>query len=233
MLKLESITAGYGELTVLSELNIAVNKGETVCLIGPNGAGKSTVLRVVAGQLIPTKGTVTFNNQDISKNDCTWKIELGILFVPQGRNVFPSLSLLENLNLCRIFISESLFQERLETVFKTFPWMKEKLHSPAGSLSGGLRQMLALSRIFLLRPKLVLLDEPSLGLSPMVVDDIFATITTLNQQGISFLLVEQNARKGLSIANRGYVLESGQNRLTGSGRELLVNPEVQRLYLGG
>ncbi|TKB05643.1 ABC transporter ATP-binding protein [Desulforhopalus sp. IMCC35007] len=233
MLKLESITAGYGELTVLSELNIVVNKGETVCLIGPNGAGKSTVLRVVAGQLLPTKGKVLFNNQDISRTDCTHKIEQGILFVPQGRNVFPSLSLLENLNLCQIFISESLFQERLDTVLTTFPWMKEKLHSPAGSLSGGLRQMLALSRIFLLKPKLVLLDEPSLGLSPLVVDDIFSTISTLNQQGISFLLVEQNARKGLSVANRGYVLESGQNRLTGSGQELLVNSEVTRLYLGG
>ncbi|TKB24257.1 ATP-binding cassette domain-containing protein [Desulfopila sp. IMCC35006] len=158
---------------------------------------------------------------------------LGILFVPQGRNVFPSLSLLENLHLCRIFISESLFQERLETVLETFPWMKDKLHSPAGSLSGGLRQMLALSRIFLLKPRLVLLDEPFLGLSPLVVDDIFATITALNQQGISFLLVEQNARKGLSVANRGYVLESGQNRLTGSGTQLLDDPEVQRLYLGG
>lgn len=233
MLRLESITAGYGELTVLSELNISVEKGETVCLIGPNGAGKSTVLRVVAGQLVPQKGTVTFDGTDISRDDCAQKISSGILFVPQGRNVFPSLSLLENLHLCRIFISEALFQERLETVLATFPWMKVKLHSPAGTLSGGLRQMLALSRIFLLRPKLVLLDEPSLGLSPLVVDDIFATITSLNKQGISFLLVEQNARKGLSAADRGYVLESGKNRLTGSGRQLLTNPEVQRLYLGG
>ncbi len=233
MLRLESITAGYGELTVLSELNISVEKGETVCLIGPNGAGKSTVLRVIAGQLVPQKGRVTFNGADISRDDCARKISSGILFVPQGRNVFPSLSLLENLHLCRIFISEALFQERLETVLATFPWMKVKLHSPAGALSGGLRQMLALSRIFLLQPKLVLLDEPSLGLSPLVVDDIFATITSLNKQGISFLLVEQNARKGLSAADRGYVLESGKNRLTGSGRQLLTNPEVQRLYLGG
>jgi ABC-type branched-subunit amino acid transport system ATPase component len=233
MLRLESITAGYGELTVLSELNIAVEKGETVCLIGPNGAGKSTVLRVVAGQLVPQKGTVTFDGTDISRDDCARKISSGILFVPQGRNVFPSLSLLENLHLCRIFISEALFQERLETVLTTFPWMKGKLHSPAGALSGGLRQMLALSRIFLLQPRLVLLDEPSLGLSPLVVDEIFATITSLNKQGISFLLVEQNARKGLAAADRGYVLESGKNRLTGSGRQLLTNPEVQRLYLGG
>ena len=233
MLQLESITAGYGELTVLSELNITVAEGETVCLIGPNGAGKSTVLRVVAGQLVPKKGTVRFDDQDISRYDCTEKISMGILFVPQGRNVFPSLSLLENLHLCRIFISEKLFQERLPTVLAAFPWMQDKLHRPAGSLSGGLRQMLALSRIFLLKPKLVLLDEPSLGLSPLVVDDIFATIIALNRQGISFLLVEQNARKGLLAADRGYVLESGQNRLTGSGEQLLNSPEVQRLYLGG
>jgi len=233
MLKLDSITAGYGELTVLSELNVSVDMGETVCLIGPNGAGKSTVLRVVAGQLVPKKGTVRFNGQDISHYDCARKIELGILFIPQGRNVFPSLSLLENLHLCTIFISEALFHERMETVLQTFPWMKDKLKSPAGALSGGLRQMLALSRIFLLQPKLVLLDEPSLGLSPLVVDEVFATISSLNEQGISFLLVEQNARKGLSVANRGYVLESGKNRLTGSGRELLTSPDVQRLYLGG
>lgn len=233
MLTLDSVTAGYGELTVLNDLSISLERGETVCLIGPNGAGKSTVLRVVAGQLQPTKGTVNFEGQDVSRCDCFEKIKKGILFVPQGRNVFPSLSLQENLNLCRIFISDDLFRERMETVLKTFPWMKEKLNGPAGSLSGGLRQMLALSRILLLGPSLVLLDEPSLGLSPLIVDEVFAIITSLNEQGISFLLVEQNAHKGLSVAHRGYVLESGRNRLTGSGLSLLDNPDVQRLYLGG
>ncbi|MBM9512046.1 ABC transporter ATP-binding protein [Desulfogranum marinum] len=233
MLTLDSITAGYGELTVLTDLSVTLEKGETVCLIGPNGAGKSTVLRVVAGQLRPTKGKVLFNGHDVSGKNCFEKIKMGILFVPQGRNVFPSLSLKENLNLSRIFISEDLFQKRMETVLATFPWMKDKLGDPAGSLSGGLRQMLALSRILLLSPQLVLLDEPSLGLSPLIVDEIFALISSLNQQGISFLLVEQNASKGLSIAHRGYVLESGKNRLTGTGRHLLKDPEVQRLYLGG
>ena len=233
MLTLESITAGYGELTVLSDLDISVEKGETVCLIGPNGAGKSTVLRVVSGQIKPTSGSVSFQNRDVSGNDCFKKIEMGILFVPQGRNVFPSLSLKENLNLSRIFISKELFQERLETVLTTFPWMKQKLDDAAGSLSGGLRQMLALSRILLLQPQLVLLDEPSLGLSPLIVDEVFTIISKLNKQGISFLLVEQNARKGLSVAHRGYVLESGQNRLTGKGSDLLKDPEVQKLYLGG
>ncbi len=233
MLYLESITAGYGELTVLTELSVSIEKGETVCLIGPNGAGKSTVLRVVAGQLQPTKGRVVYNGQDVSVLGCAEKTEIGIIFVPQGRNVFPSLTLQENLNLSRIFIPEDLFQTRLQTVFAMFPWIKEKLNSQAGALSGGLRQMLALSRILLLSPSLVLLDEPSLGLSPLIVDEVFATIASLNEQGISFLLVEQNARKGLSAAHRGYVLESGQNRLTGSGKSLLSNPEVQRLYLGG
>lgn len=233
MLTLESITAGYGELTVLSDLDITLAKGETVCLIGPNGAGKSTVLRVVAGQLHPTGGRVMFNESDVSGCDCQEKISMGILFVPQGRNVFPSLSILENLHLSRVFISEEQFQERLEDVFRTFPWMREKLHNSAGSLSGGLRQMLALSRILLLRPQLVLLDEPSLGLSPLVVDEVFQIIADLNSKDISFLLVEQNARKGLSVAHRGYVLESGRNRLTGTGNSLLDNPEVQKLYLGG
>lgn len=233
MLMLESITAGYGELTVLSDINISVDAGETVCLIGPNGAGKSTVLRVVAGQLRPARGSVTFEGRNVSRLGCDQKIPLGILFVPQGRNVFPSLSIRENLSLSRIFIFEQEFHQRLEDVFQTFPWMKDKLNAPAGSLSGGLRQMLALSRIFLLQPKLVLLDEPSLGLSPLVVDEVFTTIKLFNERGISFLLVEQNARKGLSAADRGYVLESGRNRLTGSGADLLNNPEVQNLYLGG
>jgi ABC-type branched-subunit amino acid transport system ATPase component len=233
MLELDSITAGYGELTVLSDLSISLKKGETVCLIGPNGAGKSTVLRVVAGQLQPTMGKVNFEKVDVSRCGCSEKIKKGILFVPQGRNVFPSLSLQENLNLSKIFISDALFEQRMESVLATFPWMGDKLSDTAGSLSGGLRQMLALSRILLLSPKLVLLDEPSLGLSPLIVDEVFSIIASLNEKGISFLLVEQNARKGLSAAHRGYVLESGQNRLTGSGSNLLEDPEVQRLYLGG
>jgi ABC-type branched-subunit amino acid transport system ATPase component len=233
MLELDSITAGYGELTVLSDLSISLKKGETVCLIGPNGAGKSTVLRVVAGQLQPTMGKVNFEGVDVSRCGCSEKIKKGILFVPQGRNVFPSLSLQENLNLSKIFISDALFEQRMESVLATFPWMGDKLNDVAGSLSGGLRQMLALSRILLLSPKLVLLDEPSLGLSPLIVDEVFSIIASLNEKGISFLLVEQNARKGLSAAHRGYVLESGQNRLTGSGSNLLEDPEVQRLYLGG
>ena len=233
VLTLENITAGYGEINVLSDLNVTLAKGETVCLIGPNGAGKSTVLRVVAGQLKPVEGKVLFNGKDISTADCEEKIRMGILFVPQGRNVFPSLSIFENLSLGRIFISEDQFRERLAVVIETFPWMKDKLHDHAGSLSGGLRQMLALSRILILQPQLVLLDEPSLGLSPIIVDEIFSIISSLNKQGISFLLVEQNARKGLSVAHRGYVLEAGRNRLTGTGKELLVDPKVQKLYLGG
>lgn len=233
MLRLESIYAGYGELTVLSDLSLHLSRGETVCLIGPNGAGKSTVLRVIAGQLQPTSGQVVYNDADITQKDCGKKIEMGLLFVPQGRNVFPSLSLRENLSLSKIFITNDQFLQRLETVLETFPWMAAKLDDAAGSLSGGLRQMLALSRILLLEPQLVLLDEPSLGLSPLIVDEVFALISSLNKTGISFLLVEQNARKGLSVAHRGYVLESGRVRLTGSGDGLLDNPEVQKLYLGG
>jgi ABC-type branched-subunit amino acid transport system ATPase component len=234
LLRVDGIDAGYGELQILHNLSIEVKEGETVCLIGPNGAGKSTVLRAVSGQIVPTQGRIFFQDKDVTGLDPGQKIEKGLIFVPQGQNVFPRLSIRENLEMSALFMSDrNVFDRRIEEVTDAFPWMRDKMEQPAGGLSGGLRQMLALARIILLTPNLVLLDEPSLGLAPLVVDDIFRLIARLNDQGIAFLLVEQNARKGLSAAHRGYVLEQGRNRLTGSGQELLQSSEVRKLYLGG
>ena len=234
LLELSKITAGYGPLTVLHDVDLHVARGEIVCLIGPNGAGKSTVLRTVAGQITPAAGKVLFNGADATCVGIAEKGRKGLIFIPQGDNIFPNLTVLENLEMAGLLLQDHEKLNRcIRKALEKFPTLKRMKTRPARELSGGQRQMLALSRILLLRPQLVLLDEPSLGLSPMVVDLIFKEIREMNQEGISFLLVEQNARKALSVCHRGYVLELGRNRLAGGGRQLLDNPDVQRLYLGG
>ena len=234
MLELDHITAGYGPLVILHEVSLRVSQGEIVCIIGPNGAGKSTVLRAIAGQITPTSGRVMFLGAEVTQESIEEKGRKGLIFIPQGDNVFPNLSVLENLEIAgSILRNHEKLHQAIDKALDTFSMIKEMKNRPAHELSGGQRQMLALSRILLLRPRLVLLDEPSLGLGPMVVDLIFQEIREMNKDGISFLLVEQNARKALSISHRGYVLELGRNRLTGTGKELLNNPDVQRLYLGG
>jgi len=234
LLEVNKISAGYGALTVLHDVGLNVAQGEIVCLIGPNGAGKSTVLRAVAGQIAPTDGRVFFHGEDVTGVDIGQKGRKGLIFIPQGDNVFPNLTVLENLAMAGLLLQDhEKLQRSIEKALEKFPAIKAMQKRPARELSGGQRQMLALSRILLLRPQLVLLDEPSLGLAPMVVDLIFKEIREMNKAGISFLLVEQNARKALAVSHRGYVLELGRNRLTGSGRQLLDNPDVQRLYLGG
>jgi ABC-type branched-subunit amino acid transport system ATPase component len=234
LLELSKITAGYGPLTVLYDVGLYVAQGEIVCLIGPNGAGKSTVLRAIAGQITPTAGKILFKEEDATRAGAAEKGRKGLIFIPQGDNIFPNLTVLENLEMAGLLLQDhEKLHRAIEKALEKFPAVKEMKRRPARELSGGQRQMLALSRILLLRPQLVLLDEPSLGLSPMVVDLIFKEIREMNKDGISFLLVEQNARKALSVSHRGYVLELGRNRLAGTGRQLLDNPEVQRLYLGG
>jgi ABC-type branched-subunit amino acid transport system ATPase component len=234
LLTVRNLSAGYGSITILHHVDIDVAAGEIVCLIGPNGAGKSTVLRAVAGQLMPTAGSVKFQDQQVRALDPAAKGRQGLIFIPQGENVFPNLSLRENLEMAGWLLgSRRQLARRLADVKAAFPWMRERWRRPAHELSGGQRQALALARIILLKPALVLLDEPSLGLDPRVVEDVFGRIQALNRQGISFLMVEQNARKGLSVCHRGYVLEQGQNRLTGAGRDLLADARVQKLYLGG
>jgi len=234
LLEIDGLTAGYGPVAVLHQVSLGLSEGEMVCIIGPNGAGKSTVLRAVAGQIDPSGGEIIFRGEEVIHQDMEEKGRKGLIFIPQGNNIFPSLTVLENLEIAGAILRDS---ERLchgiERVLEKFPMINERKKRPARELSGGQRQMLALSRILILNPRLVLLDEPSLGLAPLVVDLIFKEIQEMNRNGVSFLLVEQNARKGLSVSHRGYVLELGKNRLTGTGEELLNNADVQRLYLGG
>ncbi len=234
LLEVDTLTAGYGPVTILHDVDIVVDEGEIVCIIGPNGAGKSTVLRAVAGQLDPTGGRIIFDGRDVTHTSIADKGRMGLIFIPQGENIFPNLTVYENLEIAGSLLGDkSRLNRAIEEVFEKFPVIKDYRNRPARVMSGGERQMLALSRAMILKPRLVLLDEPSLGLSPLVVDLIFNQIKDMNRQGISFLVVEQNARKGLSVSHRGYVLELGRNRLTGPGRDLLENPELQRLYLGG
>jgi ABC-type branched-subunit amino acid transport system ATPase component len=234
LLEVEELIAGYGRITILNGVNLKVSTGEIVCLIGPNGAGKSTLLRAIIGQILPSEGRVVFDGEDITALNPEHKGHRGLVFIPQGDNIFPNLSLLENLEIAGYLVRDrQVLRRRIQEVFEMFPWMGEQPKRAAHALSGGQRQMLALARTLLLQPRLVLLDEPSLGLAPLAVQEIFDRIQALNQRGVSFLLVEQNARKGLSASHRGYVLEQGLNRLEGTGRELLSTPEVQKLYLGG
>jgi len=234
LLNVERLTAGYGPVTILHDVDLVVEEGEIVCIIGPNGAGKSTVLRAVAGQLDPTGGRISFDGSDVTHMSIADKGRMGLIFIPQGENIFPNLTVYENLEIAGSLLGDkSRLNRAIGEVFEKFPIIKDYRNRPARIISGGERQMLALSRAMILKPRLVLLDEPSLGLSPLVVDLIFNQIQEMNRQRISFLVVEQNARKGLSVSHRGYVLELGRNRLTGPGRELLDNPELQRLYLGG
>ena len=234
LLEVLDLTAGYGSMDVLHKINLGVSPGEIVCLIGPNGAGKSTVLRAVAGQLRPSGGKIHYDGVDVTNLGPETKGRQGLIFIPQGDNIFPNLSLLENLEMAGYLLPKAdSLKGRIEEVLQTFPWMRERLHRPGRELSGGQRQTLALGRILLLKPRMVLLDEPSLGLAPLVVEEIFTRIEEINRSGISFLMVEQNARKGLSVSDRAYVLEQGHTRLTGTGTELLEDPRIQKLYLGG
>lgn len=234
LLALENITAGYGQAPVLSDITLHVENGEIVCIIGPNGAGKSTVLRTIAGQLIPSRGTLTFKGENISTMSIAQRGEKGLVFIPQGMNIFPNLTIVENLEVAGTLLEDKYgLNSAIRKVLERYPVLHKKRNSFARELSGGERQILALSRSIILKPDLVLLDEPSLGLAPIVVDMIFDQIIEIGKSGSSVLLVEQNARKGLSISHRGYVLELGQNRLTGTGQELLENDEVRQLYLGG
>lgn len=234
LLEVRDLHAGYGRVTILFGISLAVMPREIVCLIGPNGAGKSTVLRAIVGQLPATRGEILFEEMATAGMDPQEKGTRGLIFIPQGQNIFPSLTVTENLEMAGYLLPDrETLKSRREEVFAAFPWIAQRRHRPARELSGGQRQMLALARVLLMQPKLVLLDEPSLGLAPLMVEEIFERILQMNRQGTSFLLVEQNARKGLAVSHRAYVLEQGRNRLQGTGRELLTNPQVQKLYLGG
>ncbi len=229
-----NIHAGYGKLEILHGLSLEVRPCELVGVIGPNGAGKSTAFKTIVGLLPPKSGTVLFDGKDITGLPPYQVLRLGLAYVPQGRIVFPQMTVLENLEMGAYIESDpARVREALERVDALFPVLAERRHQTAGTLSGGEQQMLAIARALMTTPKLILLDEPSLGLAPKFVTLIFEKLLEMKRAGYTLMVVEQNAAKALSVADRGYVLDLGQNRFEGRGRALLNDPEVKRLYLGG
>ncbi len=231
MLTLRAIHASYGPIKAISGIDIEVHKGEIVCLIGSNGAGKTTTLMAVSGIVRPDAGDLFFEGQRMNGVPAHEVVRRGICQVPEGRRVFPRLTIQENLEM-GAFLRKKDFQRNLERVFTLFPILKDRRGQMGGTLSGGEQQMLAVGRALMANPSLLLLDEPSLGLAPIMVSKIFKTIKEINEEGVTILLVEQNARAALKLSHRGYVLESGAIALQGRGEDLLDNEEVKRAYLG-
>ena len=232
ILKAEDITAGYTEVDILYNVHIRVNSGEIVSVIGPNGAGKSTLLKTIFGILKPRQGNVTLKDEDITGLKPDRVARKGISYVPQVDNVFPSMTIQENLEM-GAFIRDDDYSQRLDEVYDLFPILRERKKQKVGQLSGGQRQMVAMGRALMLDPQVLLLDEPSAGLAPVLVADIFEKIKDINETGVAMIIVEQNAREALKIAHHGYVLAMGRNVLDDNGEALLANEEVGRLYLGG
>ncbi|MEX0606630.1 MAG: ABC transporter ATP-binding protein [Halofilum sp. (in: g-proteobacteria)] len=233
LLTVDAITCGYGDMEVLSEVSATVDQSEIVSVIGPNGAGKSTLMKAVFGLLRPWQGSITFHGREISQLEPYDIVKQGMCYVPQVDNVFTELTVDENLEMGAYTLPERDVAERRDLVFELFPRLKERRGQDAGKMSGGERQMVAMGSALMLNPSLILLDEPSAGLSPKMVDVIFERIVRVNEAGIAILMVEQNARESLRLAHRGYVLANGENRVDGTGEALLNDPEVGRLYLGG
>ena len=232
LLEVEQVYAGYvQDLYILQGVNFRIAPGELVTVIGPNGAGKSTLAKTIFGLLKPSAGTITFKGQNIASWKSNQIVTLGMGYVPQIANVFPSLSIEENLEM-GAFTSKGNIKSLKERIYVMFPRLLERRRQKAGTLSGGERQMLAMGRALMLQPDLLILDEPSAALSPILVTSVFEQIKAINQTGTAIILVEQNAKKALMMSDRGYVLESGQDRFQGSGQDLLNNPKVGELYLG-
>ena len=234
LLVAEGLTAGYGRLDILHDVSLAVRPGEIVSVIGPNGAGKSTAFKTIVGFLTPRSGRVLFNGEPITGLRLDLVLRRGLAYVPQGRIVFPQMTVLENLEMgAYIERDAGRIAAALARVFAMFPVLAERQRQKAGTMSGGEQQMVAIGRALMTSPRLIMLDEPSLGLSPKFVTLIFDKLVEMKQGGFTLMLVEQNAARALAIADRGYVLELGRNRFEGPGRTLLDDPEVKRLYLGG
>jgi len=233
LLELSGVDAFYGRVRALRGVTINVDQGEVVALIGSNGAGKTTTLRTISGLMHPPSGSITFAGKDISRTPAHQIVGLGICQSPEGRRLFPRMQVIDNLRMGAFLRKDAAgMQKDMERVFELFPRLKERTTQLAGTLSGGEQQMLAIGRALMSKPKLLMLDEPSLGLAPILVETIFQIVREINAQGIPILLVEQNAHKALEVAHRAYVLETGSIVKTGSGRELLDSPDVQRAYLG-
>ncbi|AEB30323.1 high-affinity branched-chain amino acid transport ATP-binding protein [Carnobacterium sp. 17-4] len=234
MLKVKDLSVYYGVIQATKEINFEVQEGEIVSLIGANGAGKSTVLKAISGLHRPKSGEIFFNDRPIQKDTTRKIVQLGISQVPEGRHVFKGMSVMENLEMGAFLRKDkSEIQKDLKMVFDRFPVLEERKKQDTATLSGGEQQMVAMGRALMSRPKLLLLDEPSMGLAPLFIKEIFNIIQMINKQGTTVLLIEQNAKVALEIAHRGYVLETGKVVQTGTGKELLASDEVQKAYLGG
>lgn len=233
MLSLENIVAHYGNIKALDKISLYVKPGEIVSIIGANGAGKTTTLKIICGLLKPTSGKIIFSTNDITTLSTLETIKSGISMVPEGRRIFPRMTVLENLKLgAYLNNNKNEIRKDLNKIFEMFPILKDRLTQSAGTLSGGEQQMLAMGRALMSRPRLLLLDEPSMGLAPKIVENIFKIITYINKKGTTILLVEQNAHMALSIADRGYVIKTGQIVLKDTSKNLLQNEDVQKAYLG-
>ncbi|MCL4758002.1 MAG: ABC transporter ATP-binding protein [Rhodocyclaceae bacterium] len=228
----EAMTGGYGAADILNGCTIAVDKGEIAVIVGPNGAGKSTAMKAIFGMLALRKGRVCLDGRDITALSPQERVVHGMGFVPQTHNIFPSMTVEENLEM-GAFIRRDDFRPTMEQVYELFPVLKQKRRQPAGELSGGQRQQVAVGRALMTRPQVLMLDEPTAGVSPIVMDELFDRIIEVARTGIAILMVEQNAKQALNIADTGYVLVQGANRYTDSGEALLVNPDVRRSFLGG
>ncbi|MDF1776795.1 MAG: ABC transporter ATP-binding protein [Rhizobiaceae bacterium] len=232
LLDIRNLHAGYGAMSILKGVNLSLEAGEIGVIVGPNGAGKSTTLKAIFGMLNITEGSIHFDGEDITGIGSEQLASHRISFVPQENNVFPTLSVHENLEM-GAYIRRDDFSRVMDHVYDIFPPLKDKRHQPAGELSGGQRQMVAFGRALMIEPKLILLDEPTAGLSPMFMSQIFDRVIAINQTGVTVAMVEQNAKQALAIAHKGFVLAGGQNSYTDTGQNLLNNPDVAKSFLGG
>ena len=231
MLKVNNLKVNFGGIEAVKGISFEVKEGEIVTLIGSNGAGKSTTLRTISGIVKPAEGSIDFKGTDITKVNSSDIVKMGITLCPEGRRVFPDMTVLENIKIGAFLRQDDLTND-IERCYRLFPILKERNKQLAGTLSGGEQQMLAVARSLMSRPKIMMLDEPSLGLAPLVVQDIFKIIQEINSEGVTILLIEQNANMALRIANKAYVLETGKITMEGTGRELLDNESIKEAYLG-
>ena len=228
----KNLTGGYGGIDIIHSCSFEVNRGEIVSILGPNGAGKSTAMKAMLGMLELSSGEVTVEGKDISKLNTQKRVKLGVSFVPQTKNVFTEMTVEENLEMGG-FLRDVTYRETIDEIYDLFPILHEKKNQIVGELSGGQRQQVAIGRALMIKPSVLMLDEPTAGVSPIVMDELFEHILKIKEKNVAILMVEQNARQALNVSDRGYVLVMGENKYSGSGKELLNDTEVRRSFLGG